>query len=1101
MMVKDDWDLEDPDFEDVDTGSTGGDSYDDDFEWDDWGDDILWDRFDEKSFLTQRMKRASTWFAVILALSLISIGVFSGWKSINDEIARLPSETQSTPATTAEPETTATPDSETTATAEVTPTVEITSTPQTTPSGTDNQDSPLNKETLRFVAGQHFLVLSLIIGVFIMIPSFLWIIFSYGQADQVFNEYTKDVYELGLFNKQTRVDIRKFSNQIVQENAETENKAGKSDKKNNKQVVSNSLPNREENGIDSNQYYTEDILDEKVLKDRLSWFRYFIPLILITIFTFASFVWAFWPESMVGFVQKLSSDSGSLIKYLWENVIPEMSPAVGAVLTAYTFMNFSFVRRLGRSDITPRFFWTIFQRIATAFLLGLIGSVIFQGNIEVLGGNYTGHWFAFAIGFLVGIIPEGTLKLLVAYIQAVLLNFIKERNLEVSINLDSLLEKNHPLSLLDDLDLWDQLRLAEEGVVGCQGLVEDDIKHLIAFTPFTTRQIVDWIDQAMIFLVAGAEKAPRFDTVFRKIGMRNASDLIYFCETEVGKRTVINAAAAVQVKGEAAADPLPQAQLAALKARIKVDSAQTDSEAVKTLLGTDTSISDEKKKKIENAMEVVREAKELVDDAQQKIKAGGSLLSSALDDANNLQAKLKSAVDDTDELEKKIKEGTVNDTLKNALKTFGESLSGAGDNDGKTLSKTLIEKLDQIEKPLSASQTKAEEFQKAAKAVQTDAEGGKKESVPQEGPESVVSAAGKLTELTTLLENAKKTLDEDDSLSDPAAKIEELLSSIKDNETDGKPLKLIEKLKESDQWTKENSDKHAVAITLAASLVTECETIVKTITDAAKAVDTARLEALAPASSQNPPLTMEILETLLVGLERQGNIRQVERFKIGDSRLSRPPESYTRMKEWRNPQPKKITAITNGVPADKPFSEEDKQKLLNDIDKKVQKTVEDEIKKQQIPEPAPQKPEEESELMQLPNMTEELIAQLKNEKIVSLDSLFLHTQTRKERKVLLDKGLQLDKKKKIKLNHELILRWVNIMDLTRVPGIDHPFADLLERAGVDSPSELNKRVPKNLREALIKENDKFQIIDTVPTEESLKKLKTEAGKIDEKVFH
>jgi predicted flap endonuclease-1-like 5' DNA nuclease len=48
------------------------------------------------------------------------------------------------------------------------------------------------------------------------------------------------------------------------------------------------------------------------------------------------------------------------------------------------------------------------------------------------------------------------------------------------------------------------------------------------------------------------------------------------------------------------------------------------------------------------------------------------------------------------------------------------------------------------------------------------------------------------------------------------------------------------------------------------------------------------------------------------------------------------------------------------------------------------------------------------------------------------------------------------------IGHSLILEWVNHVDLMRIKGVGSEYSDLLEAAGVDSPSELANRNAANL---------------------------------------
>ena len=48
------------------------------------------------------------------------------------------------------------------------------------------------------------------------------------------------------------------------------------------------------------------------------------------------------------------------------------------------------------------------------------------------------------------------------------------------------------------------------------------------------------------------------------------------------------------------------------------------------------------------------------------------------------------------------------------------------------------------------------------------------------------------------------------------------------------------------------------------------------------------------------------------------------------------------------------------------------------------------------------------------------------------------------------------------ISGKLLLKWVNHVDLMRIPGVGSEYSDLLEAAGVDSPAELAQRKAANL---------------------------------------
>ncbi len=57
------------------------------------------------------------------------------------------------------------------------------------------------------------------------------------------------------------------------------------------------------------------------------------------------------------------------------------------------------------------------------------------------------------------------------------------------------------------------------------------------------------------------------------------------------------------------------------------------------------------------------------------------------------------------------------------------------------------------------------------------------------------------------------------------------------------------------------------------------------------------------------------------------------------------------------------------------------------------------------------------------------------------------------------------------ISEKLILRWVNMADLMRIRGVGEQFAELLERAGVDSVKELRRRNAENLTAKLNEVNE------------------------------
>jgi predicted flap endonuclease-1-like 5' DNA nuclease len=88
------------------------------------------------------------------------------------------------------------------------------------------------------------------------------------------------------------------------------------------------------------------------------------------------------------------------------------------------------------------------------------------------------------------------------------------------------------------------------------------------------------------------------------------------------------------------------------------------------------------------------------------------------------------------------------------------------------------------------------------------------------------------------------------------------------------------------------------------------------------------------------------------------------------------------------------------------------------------------------------------------------------------------------------------------ISHQLILEWVNLADLMRIPGVGSEYSDLLEAAGVDSPLELARRNAANLAQT-------FQEVDAarpnmvrrVPSEATIDGWIAAAKALDRVVEH
>jgi len=82
------------------------------------------------------------------------------------------------------------------------------------------------------------------------------------------------------------------------------------------------------------------------------------------------------------------------------------------------------------------------------------------------------------------------------------------------------------------------------------------------------------------------------------------------------------------------------------------------------------------------------------------------------------------------------------------------------------------------------------------------------------------------------------------------------------------------------------------------------------------------------------------------------------------------------------------------------------------------------------------------------------------------------------------------------INEKLILRWTNHADLFRINGVGPQFAELLEKAGVDTVKEFRHRVAENLQPKLAEINEQFHICGRTPVVSEIQKMIEQAKELE-----
>lgn len=161
---------------------------------------------------------------------------------------------------------------------------------------------------------------------------------------------------------------------------------------------------------------------------------------------------------------------------------PQLSLIGYAFLGAYIFTLFHVLRGYQRRDLHPKTYNTVVVRILSAYVLALVVSVVYTGPA------------AEVLMFFVGFVPQSALV------------WLREKLAQDSGVWRRLpLHEPAPLTELEGIDLYDRTRLAEEGINNVEGLAHADIVELMSSTRISAAELVDWADQAILYLRVGGD--------------------------------------------------------------------------------------------------------------------------------------------------------------------------------------------------------------------------------------------------------------------------------------------------------------------------------------------------------------------------------------------------------------------------------------------------------------------------------------------------------------------------------------------------------------------------------------------------------------------
>jgi hypothetical protein len=230
--------------------------------------------------------------------------------------------------------------------------------------------------------------------------------------------------------------------------------------------------------------------------------EYIVSLVLLTIINAILLYFFFYPNATSGLAQLISNGGG--IQAFSNYLASDATPITFGFIGAYFFVIQMLLRRYFAADLNPNAYNYAVVRVLTVFIF----SVFLQ-----LATSYF-DWpplVASAVAFVVGIFPSVGLRWILVTANKLLSN----------LKAPEMIDK-HPLTKIDGLNTWHEARLLEEKIENVQNLATASLDNLIINTNFSTLQLIDWIDQALLFI----HIEEYWSFVFHSSGIRTATDLL-----------------------------------------------------------------------------------------------------------------------------------------------------------------------------------------------------------------------------------------------------------------------------------------------------------------------------------------------------------------------------------------------------------------------------------------------------------------------------------------------------------------------------------------------------------------------------------------------
>lgn len=643
-------------------------------------------------------------------------------------------------------------------------------------------------------------------------------------------------------------------------------------------------PKRTTNGKDKN--ITDKELRDKIEFEAFGVREYLLSLFLVTAINAALFYFFFYPSATTGLAHFITNGGG--ITAFTDYITRDATPITFGFLGAYFWIINNFLRRYFSADLNPNSFISASVHLITVFII----SAVLQIGASAISQL---HYIVIIVAFAFGIFPRYGIRWI-----------LNQANRGGNgVNAPSEIDKN-PLTKLDGLNTWHEARLLEEKVESVQNLATASLKDLIINTNYSADQLVDWVDQALLFI----HTQDLWHGSFQAVGIRTATDLLdnIGCDkkssTELSKRlekltVAINAAQAVACSQTDL--PRNEAFLAAAnlyKSAAQIQSKTKEADKIAKALDKDKpetlDVRVDLKKRLESVVqefdktnEQIKKLKKAADEIKLTEKKGGEL-KKAVGNVEKSAKELKEKLDDCKTSVEKSDSNKLETLVNTEIKQKMESSVTEATNLQTQV--TALDKIIQESNEELKNEPKKTEVQDAVKETTKMVEAQLKavkevrdlyNSMDKDQPKTV----NKVIALQVQLEAVQKAAQD---VSEKMVKAKEAIENVQTPsnlliEKDKRIKVSIETTESFLKTANETKDTAAPLDITKEETLTGLSETKKLVEKASKASEEVKTKGQAVSEivqqiATPPKMTKEILETMINTIKRGPNIKNLQSF-------------------------------------------------------------------------------------------------------------------------------------------------------------------------------------------------------------------------------